>query len=362
MPYVRPRGAVAVNKVIDSSETTPVLHSDWLRSSIGWQSTRVVALLLAIGCDANVSAPRSASGTGAALAKAAPTSSVSLSSVSPDSASILTTLDVKVNGSGFAPGMAAVWQLNGVADSTQIKTNSTTYVSSKQLVANITISGTATVASWDVAVYSGTKTGVGSELSVLRRAFKIQNPTSIWYVPLNDAGLSFKSDYQFSNGTYSVYQDGVCGVTTTISTQDSTGSGDAKATTQATGRCSRKFTLVYPDGFVETYGGWLNLREIENVSFSIPIGATVERQLHIVLSTKATLTNNGTRCGGLVFGYGVQSNIAQGSDSVLVTRLDASTWHVFSQTPPHNLASCQNNGQLYPMTVDFVIGSSRPLP
>lgn len=339
-----------------------MLHSDRLRSSTAWRATGVFALLLAMGCDANVSSPRSAMRTEALLAKTSPTTSVSLSSVSPDSASILTTLDVKVNGSGFAPGMVAVWQLNGSADSTQIKTNSTTYVSARQLIANITISGSATVASWDVAVYSGTKTGVGSELGVLKQVFKVQDPTSIWYLPLNDSGLSFKSDYQFSDSTYSVYQDGVCNVSSQIFATDSLGSGDATANTQATGKCSRTFTLTYPDGFVETDGGWLNLTEIENRSFLMPIGATMERQLHIALSNHNTLSNNGTRCAGLVFGYGVFNDIAQGSDSVLVTRIDASTWHVFSQPPPHNLAYCKNNGQLYAMIVDFVVGSSRPLP
>lgn len=325
------------------------------------RATCALAVLFAMACDANLSAPRSSAPGPATLAKTSTTTSVSISSVSPDSASIITTLDVKVNGSGFAPGMVAQWQLNGVADSTEIKTNSTTYVSSKQLIANITISATAAVASWDVAVYSGTKTGVGSELGVLKQAFKVDNPTSIWYLPLNDAGLSFKSDYQFSDGTYSVYQDGVCNVSTSIFAKDSTGSGDATATTQTTGRCSRKFTLVYPDGFVETAGGFLNLREIENLSFLMPIDTTMERQLHINLGSRNAL-NIGTRCGALVFGYGVQNDIAQGSDSVLVTRIDASTWHVFSQPPPHNLAYCKNTGQLYAMTVDFVVGSSRPLP
>lgn len=336
-----------------------MLHSDRLRSSIAWRATGVLVLLLAMGCDANLSSPRSAMHTEALLAKTSPTTSVSLSSVSPDSASILTTLDVKVNGSGFAPGMVAVWQLNGSADSTQIKTNSTTYVSARQLIANITISGSATVASWDVAVYSGTKTGVGSELGVLKQAFKVQDPLSIWYLPLNDAGLSFKSDHQLSNGTYSVYQDGVCNVNTNFFAMSPSNTGDATVWTQGSGHCARTFTLAYPDGFVETKGGHLNLREIENTTFSIPIGDTVERQLHINLSN----TNNvPTRCDGLIFGYGVTNDVAQGSDSLLVTRVDASTWHVFSQPAPHTLAYCSNNGQLYAMPVDFVVGSSRPLP
>jgi hypothetical protein len=336
-----------------------MLQTDRIRNLLTRRATCVAAVLLAMACDANLSEPRSATHPAALAKSSSPTNTVSLSSVSPDSASILTTLTVAVNGNGFAPGMVALWQLNGIADSTQIKTNSTTYVSSKQLVANITISGTAAVASWDVAVYSGTKTGVGSELGILKQAFKVEDPTSIWYLPLNDAGLSFKSDHQFSNGSYSVYQAGVCNVSTNFFAMSPSNTGDATVSTQATGHCARTFTLVYSDGFVETKGGFLNLRELENTTFSIPIGATVERQLHINLSNT---NSTPTRCDGLIFGYGVMRDIAQGSDSVLVTRVDASTWHVFSQAPPHNLAFCSNNGLLYSMPVDFVVGSSRPLP
>ena len=83
------------------------------------------------------------------FAKSTTNTNVSLSGITPDSASLLTTLDVQISGSGFQDGMVAAWQLNGASDPAQVKTNSTRYVSAKQLVANITISGTATVAQWD---------------------------------------------------------------------------------------------------------------------------------------------------------------------------------------------------------------------
>src|SRR6185437_9340614 len=65
-----------------------------------------------------------------------------------------------------APGfgtatLAKASSRTGVADSTQVRTNSTTFVSDNEVVANITISSTATVGSWDVMIVSGTKTGVG---------------------------------------------------------------------------------------------------------------------------------------------------------------------------------------------------------
>ena len=103
----------------------------------------------------------------------------------------------------------------------------------------------------------------------------------------------------------------------------------------------------------------MNLREIENSLYSIPIGATVLRQLHVGTDQSARLNS---RCGGLVFGYGVANDIAAGSDSVLVTRTDASTWHAVTQPAPDNLAWCKNDGQLYPMTVDLTVVSSKALP
>jgi len=97
-------------------------------------------------------------------AKGTTTSDMSVSSAAPDSATQDTTLDVVINGSGFVAGTVATWALAGVQDPAQIRTNSTRYVSSRQLVANITISASATAAKWDIAVTAaGKKGGIGTE-------------------------------------------------------------------------------------------------------------------------------------------------------------------------------------------------------
>jgi hypothetical protein len=291
--------------------------------------------------------------------KTTTTTSVSITSVSPDSGALSTTLNVVVNGSGFANGMVAVWELAGVPDSTQIRTNSTTYISPKQVVANITISSQATSGQWDVAMYSGSKTGIGSELGVLKNAFKVTDPTATWELPLSDATLAIRSDRLFSSGTTSDYANGVCNVSTTIfATTQQSNSGDATLDTgDAKSTCTRHFWIVYPDGYAEQLPIFGNLREIESTTYSIPIGATVERQLHMGVPW----TNVASRCGGLIWGYGAANNIAAGSDSVLVTRIDASTWHVVSQPAPNNLAYCKSTGQLFAMPVEFTVVSSRPL-
>jgi hypothetical protein len=186
------------------------------------------------------------------------------------------------------------------------------------------------------------------------------DPTATWKYPLNDAGLGVRSDHLYSDGTYSVYANGVCNVATTIfATTQLSNSGDATLNTGASGKCVRHFTFVYPDGFTESTPIFNNLRDLENTTDSIPVGSTLERQLHM---GSDVWPNVSSRCGGLIWGYGAANNIAFGSDSVLVTRVDASTWHVVTKLAPDNMAYCKNTGELLSMPVDFTVISSRPLP
>jgi hypothetical protein len=76
------------------------------------------------------------------------------------------TLDVRVYGTGFTAGATATWALRGVADPTKVRTNSTTFVSSTELIANITIASDATIDYWDVRVSAAVccKTGIGTEM------------------------------------------------------------------------------------------------------------------------------------------------------------------------------------------------------
>jgi probable HAF family extracellular repeat protein len=76
-------------------------------------------------------------------------------------------LDVKVIGSGYDRASKAVWALNGdtALATTKVKTNSTRYVSSKQLIANITIAADASLDKYDVLVITSSgKKGIGIEL------------------------------------------------------------------------------------------------------------------------------------------------------------------------------------------------------
>ena len=92
--------------------------------------------------------------------------SPTVTSADPDSGTRKFTLDVRVLGSGYDRGSRAIWALNSdtAFATTKVRTNSTRYVSSNELVANITISSDALEARYDVVVVtsSGKKnTGVG---------------------------------------------------------------------------------------------------------------------------------------------------------------------------------------------------------
>jgi hypothetical protein len=86
------------------------------------------------------------------------------SATPPAAAQGTTNLDVVIGGKGFQKGARAVFYLSGTADTDGVMVNSTTFNGKTQLTANITIADTATIGSFDVAVYSGSRTGKGTGL------------------------------------------------------------------------------------------------------------------------------------------------------------------------------------------------------
>lgn len=84
----------------------------------------------------------------------------------PDSASQDTTLDVLVLGNDFDEGSRAEWLIDGAPDpQNRVRTNTTTYVNAKRLIANITISPDAETTLYDVEVTSSKgRKGIGIEV------------------------------------------------------------------------------------------------------------------------------------------------------------------------------------------------------
>jgi hypothetical protein len=272
---------------------------------------------------------------------------VTVTSTNPPGGPRDTTLDVTINGSGFSRGAVAKWSLNG--DTTLVHVAATRLVSSTQLVATVSVPATAPVASYDVQVtLSDGKKGVGAELFVVTLA----DPTITWKLPLADAALAFRSDRQFSDGTHSVYANGVCAVKTWVemsATDPFPGFGHLSLGSSNKGQCARSLKLFYPDGTTEMAGGVTQRGLTEP---RIAQGATVLRTLALLGAARTS------RCGRVLFGEGSQG-AGVGSDSVLVTRLDMATWRVRSNGD-RNRALCENTNQLLHMPIDFVIVADDP--
>jgi uncharacterized membrane protein len=110
------------------------------------------------------SAPTDPSLSSIARARSGGGNGPTVKSTDPDSATVDTTLDVRVFGREFDVGSRADWAFKGVV-SDKIVTNSTQFVSSTELVANITIASNADLGSHDVIVTtSAGKGGIGTEL------------------------------------------------------------------------------------------------------------------------------------------------------------------------------------------------------
>ena len=147
----------------------------------------VVPLLIALACDRETTSPSrdvQVSGVRAAKAPSGP----SVSSANPPYGDQGTTLDVQVIGSGFTQGATATWLLNGVANG-HVHTNSTTFNSSTQLTANITIDPDAQLAFWDVQVaLAGGKNGVGSDAFEVTSAMVLSTQSIISIQGTNNLG------------------------------------------------------------------------------------------------------------------------------------------------------------------------------
>jgi hypothetical protein len=262
---------------------------------------------------------------------------------------------VTITGSGFKAGAKASWQRGGVTDP-KVTVVSTQFVSSTQLVATITIAADAVLDLYDVAVLNSDRTkGIGNLLFQVT----LGDPTTSFYFPLADGALALRSDHLYSDGTSSVYANGVCGVNGAFFATDAgSNSGDARLQTDKPNAAKGKKCADYPRQLYLDYGDGIdaativNTREIETSSYFIPVGASVRRKLVIPSTTHG--------CGNVVFGEA--SGVGLSGDSVMVTRVSASTWHVQSQPSPNDSSLCLYTGQMYHMPVDFTITSSRPLP
>jgi hypothetical protein len=186
------------------------------------------------------------------------------------------------------------------------------------------------------------------------RAPKESAPVATWHIPLSHAGLSLRSDGRYTSNGYSTYANGVCAVTTLMNT-GATSNGNANVSLGSSGKCQRAFTIVYPEGGTETLRSFINLIGLHKDGAYIPNGTTQLRTMAI----NPDYIGVASRCGRLLFGEGT-SGAGGGSDQVLVTRVDARTWHVRSQ-PDNRKAWCERLDVFYDMPVDLMVVADRDL-
>lgn len=124
----------------------------WLPSAV------LVTAVALLACDAPTGSDVLV-GPSSAKAPAA----LTVKSVDPDSVPQDTTVDIRVIGSGFDVGAEAAFLLDGQPDP-RVRTNSTRFVKSTELVANVTIALDAIPARYDAQVTLRGKKGIGTEL------------------------------------------------------------------------------------------------------------------------------------------------------------------------------------------------------
>jgi hypothetical protein len=199
----------------------------------------------------------------------------------------------------------------------------------------------------------------------------VVDPATSWLLPVADAALGLRSDHAQADATYSAYSDGDCGVTGRIFLG---GSGDATLQTNnprvKNQQClgPRKMTLVYPigdpsypAGGSETMPVFLNLRNIANSTTTIGVGYS--NRVTRMLSLNPTQAE---RCDAWRW-----TDDGQAGDKVWVERVDATTYHVYTQdldpveanrVSGANRAVCTTTGQSHHLSVDLYIVSKTALP
>ena len=149
----------------------------------------ILALWALAACAAPTSTERPGSPS---YARGTTSGAPTVTSTNPSSATRGTTLDVRVLGSGFDASSKAQWAIKGVP-SPKIVVNSTRYVSSGEVVANITVATDADLTLYDVMVSAiGGKPGIGSEmfLVTLQEAdLPTAGGTTAAAVAINDQGV-----------------------------------------------------------------------------------------------------------------------------------------------------------------------------
>jgi hypothetical protein len=189
---------------------------------------------LAAACSTDAPTRPGAPGLQAARSSAGGGSGPQVNAADPDNGARGATLDVRVLGANFASGSKVSFLLNGGTTS-HVKTNSTRFINSGELVANITISEEAALDQYDVQVTaSGKKPGVGVDL------FEV---------------IGALADFVESSGTGAagVYEDGVGFYDGGSFNLNGGGAGTGNFNLKPLCNQGRRFAVVFPAAWVAEF-------------------------------------------------------------------------------------------------------------
>jgi hypothetical protein len=121
------------------------------------------------------------------------TAQIQVNSANPSAAPQGTTnLNVTISGNGFKKGATAKWFVTGTTNPGGVTVNSTTFQSSTQLTANITVASNAVISGFDIVVTVATRTGKGTDLFAVLQS----NANSCTVQPL-PSGISWVTSLNY---------------------------------------------------------------------------------------------------------------------------------------------------------------------
>lgn len=276
-------------------------------------------------------------GVTAITAGAAAGGDPTVTAAAPDNATQDTTLDVILTGSNFDAGSSAQWAIAGVPAS-KVRTNSTSFVSSKRLVANITIAADADPVLYDVIVTTAAgKKGIGTEMFAIRLKL-----TPLPSGPSLDFAFSDGTSHNVRSDARGNYRDGLCGVTARLNLDDAILNPSARPISGAQRRqcgstVARYVVLEFDDpldGVTSDFPvtGQSHYLSVDKIGTVTAETGTVERKAQL----------NGT-CNRLVF----NPDEFPGTSRLLVTRTGSATWSV--EAPAGAVAWCVGRNKAYRM-------------
>jgi hypothetical protein len=266
---------------------------------------------------------------------------LTVTGVDPDSAQQDTTLDVRVFGSGYERGSKVVFERDGVA-AEKVTTNSTRFVSSDTLVANVTIALDAETGFYDVAVFSsGRRKGIGAEL------FKVKLKGRPNYGPAITIEFDDGTGYNIRSDDRGIYVDRECGVSATLNLEDARLKPDAakihpKEKGTCGGRDSRFVTVDFADLVTNSPPSPQDSNVVEG-TFMIVDHVEMVTVDSLTVRRRARFQMPG--CGmGLRFNSTEEVSEEFPVNDVEVTRTSADTWTVKTQPWPNDVAVCVGVG------------------